>query len=107
MTVPQSIKDELRRIRERTCRRRRGECAICGTPYALVPHHEDYFAPREILTLCNSHHQRRHRRLKERGRDPVSLYIAGRLAGRPAAAEALPPPENYRRLQRPRRRATP
>lgn len=82
---------EVRRIRARTKVPAgtlwRAGCAICGSRAQVVGHHYSYFAPREVIPLCGSHHQRVHRRLRKRGRDVRAMYFDGRRAGRPAPYE--------------------
>jgi hypothetical protein len=80
------IDAELRRIRSRT-KRKAEPCAVCSSTSHVVAHHHSYFEPQSLIYLCRSHHKRLHVRLGKRGRDPVDLYYAGRLAGRPAPFE--------------------
>ncbi len=40
-------------------------CIKCGTAGKLHGHHEDYFAPLDVLWLCRSCHGKRHREINE------------------------------------------
>ena len=63
------IEDPLILLRQRTRRKtrdlikrgvlRRGCCTVCGSR-DVVPHHEDYSDPHQVIWLCEQHHKEYH-----------------------------------------------
>lgn len=64
-----------------------GSCEICESTHRVMAHHESYFAPDDVVFLCQRCHHKRHHRLNQRGRDPSLAYANARDAG--AAAPVL------------------